>query len=380
MRESAWSPSPQGVRDGDYPHALWRVSEDALATRAAEDASHSVCTSPRKTSLPQRSKSSAGTPSNFSRRRDIAPTGTRDDMHLSPLARHRVESISFDSTSARTRGPVVSPASPDAPSSHDSPSMWQPTPGTMNVPPGEIGMALGSPHHPPAAWHDVPEERLTESPDRIDEDGGPSTPRMKPKKSSTWKKIGGLFGGKKADARSAAFYQVQTETASASPADHGFDFAEAAAASEKPPKPRKLQRHDTSARKTKPKSGGKREDAAPVHAGLGSIGGDAPRDASERPLDGGHARPAQQSTGLLDVDIPTVRLERFSVMFQGVLQRPDTQHFSPLLSRRQTTLEILKTTGEEFSSKVRRSHARDVARDVYTKAGDRNAKRARRDA
>ncbi|KAK4043385.1 hypothetical protein C8A01DRAFT_43699 [Parachaetomium inaequale] len=52
------------------------------------------------------------------------------------------------------------------------------------------------------------------------------------------------------------------------------------------------------------------------------------------------------STGLLTVDIPDIRLERYSVMFSGVLNPNGTK--SSLLERRQATLEKLKTISDRI--------------------------------
>ena len=52
--------------------------------------------------------------------------------------------------------------------------------------------------------------------------------------------------------------------------------------------------------------------------------------------------------GLLDIEIPDIRLERYSVMFSGVLN-PHQGNGSSLLARRQATLERLKTINDPSS-------------------------------
>ncbi|KAK4146862.1 uncharacterized protein C8A04DRAFT_9454 [Dichotomopilus funicola] len=54
------------------------------------------------------------------------------------------------------------------------------------------------------------------------------------------------------------------------------------------------------------------------------------------------------STGLLNVDIPDIRLERYSVMFSGVLHPGSGNRSSSLLERRQATLERLKTISDRI--------------------------------
>lgn len=52
--------------------------------------------------------------------------------------------------------------------------------------------------------------------------------------------------------------------------------------------------------------------------------------------------------GLLDVEIPDIRLERYSIMFSGVLNQQGSAPASSLLARRQATLEKLKTINDRI--------------------------------
>ena len=54
---------------------------------------------------------------------------------------------------------------------------------------------------------------------------------------------------------------------------------------------------------------------------------------------------------LLDVDIPSVEMERYSVMFGNLLPKPAGMS-SSLLARRQATLDKLKTVNEALALKV----------------------------
>jgi hypothetical protein len=69
--------------------------------------------------------------------------------------------------------------------------------------------------------------------------------------------------------------------------------------------------------------------------------GNVRSDHTEKPYNG----------QMLDVDIPSIQLERYSVMFGSVLQKP-TSTASSLLARRQATLDKLKTVNEALASKV----------------------------
>jgi hypothetical protein len=60
--------------------------------------------------------------------------------------------------------------------------------------------------------------------------------------------------------------------------------------------------------------------------------------------------------GLLNIDIPDIRLERYSVMFSGVLNPNGTK--SSLLERRQATLEWLKTISDELENELEREGIR----------------------
>ena len=73
-------------------------------------------------------------------------------------------------------------------------------------------------------------------------------------------------------------------------------------------------------------------------------------------LDGGplNAHPGKKHSHggpLLDVDIPSIEMERYSIMFGSLLQKPNVTS-SSLLARRQATLDRLKTVNEELALKV----------------------------
>lgn len=60
--------------------------------------------------------------------------------------------------------------------------------------------------------------------------------------------------------------------------------------------------------------------------------------------------PVPQLSGpLLDVEIPSIKMERYSIMFGGVLESQNNSSSSSLLARRQATLDRLKTLNDEIS-------------------------------
>ncbi|KAK1759395.1 hypothetical protein QBC47DRAFT_420373 [Echria macrotheca] len=61
------------------------------------------------------------------------------------------------------------------------------------------------------------------------------------------------------------------------------------------------------------------------------------------------ARPALGGPGFLDIEIPDIRLERYSIMFSGVLNPQGTATSSSLLARRQATLEKLKNINDKIA-------------------------------
>ncbi|KAK0643560.1 hypothetical protein B0T16DRAFT_184986 [Cercophora newfieldiana] len=60
------------------------------------------------------------------------------------------------------------------------------------------------------------------------------------------------------------------------------------------------------------------------------------------------AAPSLGGSGFLDVEIPDIRLERYSIMFSGVLNPQGSSTSSSLLARRQATLEKLKTINDRI--------------------------------
>jgi hypothetical protein len=227
----------------------------------------------------------------------------------------------------------------------------------------EIGMALGSPTHQPTDWQTQTRfETITRSPspDMMDDSsmGGLVAP-PKPK-ASKWKILGGIFGGRKHSASQATpFYQLQPEPTQM-PVAPQADFVSFGEPTTSEARPKSRGRGRTlSERKTKKnKPDLKRAETAPLRFDFQENG--QQRTATpEITLEGGPLMDNVRSGHtekpyngqMLDVDIPSIQLERYSVMFGSVLQKP-TSTASSLLARRQATLDKLKTVNEALASKV----------------------------
>ncbi|KAH7386171.1 hypothetical protein BKA64DRAFT_135329 [Cadophora sp. MPI-SDFR-AT-0126] len=371
LSKSVWAQLGRGTRgrDAEDPSAPTRVSEDAQARNINPNAAKLFEFSQQKRDqLPERPSTSAGPASSFAKRRNAEKRETKDDLHFNPLAAHGVGTTFYNfPLPGSLPTPASSPKDPHHPAVRkpqatrpSTPESMEITPTKMNVPHSEIGMALGSPQHPPTAWQQqVPMDRYTESPDHIDDDISNSAPVKQ--KTSKWKLLGGLFGGKKHEAQPAAFYQLQPEASQQQPVDHGFDFGEAAA-SEKP-KSRGRGRSNSSARKSrKHKPDMSRSNTVPLRFDLEGLDRQKQTATPEITIDGGNvvydgSQTTQKGAGLLDVDIPSIQMERYSVLFSSVLQKPQSQS-SSLLARRQATLDKLKTVNEALASKERELEAK----------------------
>lgn len=373
LSKSVWAQLGRGTkaRDIEDPGAPIRVSEDAQAGNIDQNAVRLFEFSQQKRDhLPERPSTSAGPASTFSKRRNAEKRETKDDLHFNPLAAHGVGTTFYNfPLPGSLPTPASSPISPHHPAFRkpqvtrpSTPESMEIAPTKMNVLQTEIGMALGSPQHPPTAWQQVPMDRYTDSPDHVEDDFNNSAPVKH--KTSKWKILGGLFGGKKHESQPTAFYQVQPETSQQAPINHGFDFGEPATSSEKP-KSRSRGRTNSSARKTKHKPEMSRSNTVPNVPLRFDLDGSSRQQQTGTPeitIDGGNLvydgpRSTQKGAGLLNVDIPSVQMDRFSVMFNGIVASSATEkssQSSSLLARRQATLDKLKT--EALAFKVRSPH------------------------
>lgn len=375
-----WSQFGRGGRgrDATFPSAPLHVSKDAQANTTIDETATRLVTfsSQNREQLPERPSTSAGPASATAKRRNAEKRETKDDLYYNPLASHGKGTTFYNfPLPGSLPTPATSPKDIAPPTPRKSSSTRPPTPEsieavstpaitTMEVPQAEIGMALGSPAHPPTTWHQntysiVDVHAVSPSPDHMDglADEWSNSPRAVKQKNKGWKLFGGLFGGKKL-APSPAFYQLQPEGATRTTVEAVGILSETPASSEaKPVKPRGRGRSVSERMGKKDKPDLKRTETAPMNFDFTIT--NAPRvypTAPEITLEGRalvdhSSKPMQQKgTSLLDVDIPDVHMERYSIMFGSVLGKPSTNS-SSLLARRQATLEKLKTVNEALAAK-----------------------------
>ena len=307
--------------------------------------------------LPERPSTSGGP---ASKRKNAEERETKDDLHFNPLGAHGSGTTFYNfplpgplPAPSRSSPPLRTSSLPRAETSDSMDATKR-----LHVPPMEIGMALGSPTHQPMDWRPQPpfaSVTRNETPDSMDSYVGSDAHLAAPsrQKASKWKIFGGLFGGtKKGSGSPQAFYQLQPEGAvvqATREADYA-NFGEPVSTS--------MQRTKSRGRKTdKHKPDMKRAQTAPQNSDFQDFSrGKAMAGAPTITLDGGplNVHPGKKHSHggpLLDVEIPSVQMERYSVMFGSLLQKPGTSS-SSLLARRQATLDRLKTVNEELALKV----------------------------
>lgn len=211
-----------------------------------------------------------------------------------------------------------------------------------------IGMALGSPSHAPTPTGWQPQLASVLSPNSSDaqESQGESTPKTKSRK---W----GLFRSK-----SKAKKKAQSETNSPQPTSTPVMSPAGATA-----RPNVLRSDSVAVNSRKHKPLVVRSNTEPIMAmesGLPSRPNQPHPRPPHRPVQTTPARYAERpapaagfhlpkSRGpLLDVEIPDITMERYSVMFGQVLDKKRaSRDQSSLLARRQATLSKLKTIDDE---------------------------------
>lgn len=214
-----------------------------------------------------------------------------------------------------------------------------------------IGMALGSPTHPQHDWGQSPSRVNTNNTnDQLQESKRPSdvvspvSPLAKHKQSK-WKGFGSLFG-RKAPKQASNFYGLDGSP----PSGNSPELEQNATFGNGNPTPPDSADSGSRARSNttskKPAKRGRtpiRANTAPVQHWRGNKKEDKDMQAPEIQLDGGP---------MLDVEIPSIHLDRYSVMFSGVLGKGGLESSSSLLARRQATLDKLKTVNEAIAEKV----------------------------
>lgn len=364
-------------RDAELPSAPTRVSEDAQSSTNVNPPQQFDFGRRDRNKLLERPSTSGGPAKKISMRGNGAKRETRDDLHFNPLAAHGKETTFYNfplpgTLPTPSPTPKSSPPPPSEPSNSkvvrsNTPESMDSRPAIMNLQPAEIGMALGSPTHQPMTWQPQSNYESTTrsiSPDIASSAGGyadqPAVLKIKPSK---WKMFGGLFGGGKKQSNPQAFYQLQPE-----PTYQTTVEAVPVESAESPPnekvssKSRGRGRSNSSVKKIgkqKERPDLSRANTAPhdsiwpQYTSEGGMQIATPEITIDGPMmSGTNQTQANQNGGLLNVDIPSIQMERYSIMFGSVLQKPNNSTTSSLLARRQATLDRLKTVNEALALKV----------------------------
>ena len=357
-----WGKGGVRGRDAEFPSEPTHVSDSAQAKIDDVNRLQQFDSSRReRNKLPERPSTSGGPAAKNLMRKNTGKGETKDDLHFNPLAANAFIKSSLPGapptpvTSPKSLSPVVQEA--QLPLRSDTPdSMIVESVTMINVQhrqPVEIGMALGSPSHQTNnSWQqqqshfDSYSTSLSPEQDMSLDGWATHSPAIKPK-SSRWKTLGGLFGGSRKNSEPQAFYKVQPEPIYQATAEGGITDHEDRS------RGRSRTNHD---KKPEKKPDTTRSKTAPLNFNFNV---NEPAGTPQITLDGDPIRDnlnrsqSYSSGGMLDVDIPTTQMERYSVMFGSVLQKPTSSATpSSLLARRQATLDKLKTVNEALALKV----------------------------
>ncbi|TAQ87159.1 hypothetical protein B7494_g4538 [Chlorociboria aeruginascens] len=373
------------IRDAESPGAPTRVSSNAQAKN--NDKNHAKMFNDGD-GVRDRPSTSGGPGAKSLMQKKSGKRETKDDLYFNPLRAHGVAINDLTMTyftfpAPNSPTPVSPPKSSPLPRRKSSvrqvkpksPESRTPDKARMNVQPpeGGIGMALGSPTHLPVVgtWQSqIPFESASRSfsPDTFDNstDGGAAPAPIT--KSSKWKILGGFFGGGKKP--QSPFYQLQHEVPDTIPNQHTIIqadpvHAETPSSSEKKIKPRREK--TISERKPEMrKPDMKRANTTPLNlefessrSGITQVVPPKIRlDGNPMASDNPKTSQNQGHQGnLLNVDIPSIQMERYSIMFGSVLQKP-TSSSSTLLARRQATLDKLNKVNEALTLKEKELDAK----------------------
>ncbi|TGO29063.1 hypothetical protein BPAE_0019g00380 [Botrytis paeoniae] len=324
--------------------------------------------------LPQRPSTSGGTKKstgNLPKRAHTVKRETRDDLFFNPLTAHGIDGPTFYNFPLPSTRPPPSPVVPAVPQMvAPSPRPYSPdsikTSRTVqpNVSELEIGMALGSPSHLPENWQQGQQSLGVEPVRTLDpmDDMSHYADSIVAPKQKKGRKWFGLFGSKK-EKTPASFYQLKPESQQEIPTSD-------------PSSPETKRTGRSRGRSTSSKTGKKpdmkRSQTAPTTPGLQpsfqpststSIRAGTPDIRVQGPIGVEVLRsyPKVSPEGpKLDLALPSVQMERYSVMFGDILQKPSTTT-SSLLQRRQATLDRLKSVEEALANKEAELEARTRA-------------------
>ena len=293
---------------------------------------------------------------NYNKRisRDDSFLNTRQHQHTGfdfrPYGNARAQkSTTTIANTTTTTTPDLSPRSTLAPTSAAIPSIRMPTLEEG----GEIGMALGSPGH--ASWQTGSSHPAlkTKQPVPAASPGAqvarPSEAPAPKKQPGKWK-LFGMFGRKHSEPPHANAEPKETRSSPQSE-------QKTAAAAPQSRSPTKLERSLTSSSRKMPKYRplvSRNNAAPPFPEGVGMEDQPWMKDRQPRPTEGEKSAgsnasateagaPSATNGPMLNVAIPTVELERYSVMFSSVLGQGSKQSSSNLLARRQAALQELRS-------------------------------------
>ncbi|PBP17136.1 hypothetical protein BUE80_DR012155 [Diplocarpon rosae] len=250
--------------------------------------------------LPERPSTSAGPAFSAARKRTTGKSlDTQDDLHLN-LPANGLETTFYNfPLPGSLPTPTGSPKSLPQPSSRKLSSTRPPTPASLELqpahmmapPPQEIGMALGSPQHPPTTWHPhLSGDRYTATPDHVGDEFTTLPPTTK-SKPSKWKR---LFGSKKPEGPPPPLYQLQLDPTQPS-ASRGFGAGQATVTNEKQPKSGGRTRSTSIRRNFKHKATMSRSQTEPVRPHVEAKSGKPPPPHPELAAERARGPPPQDS-------------------------------------------------------------------------------------
>ncbi|KAB5540509.1 hypothetical protein GE09DRAFT_970290 [Coniochaeta sp. 2T2.1] len=264
---------------------------------------------------------------------------SKDDMYLSGYTGQRKKGLQPYRVGMKTTGGLPTPeSSPEMDyATLSSPLTLPPrvhTPDTLSSGEIQIGMALGSPSHPPDAlpWESQTgfqsRQPLT-PPDLYQTTAAP----VQRQKTQRRKLFGGLFGSRKKEEPSRANLET-TESSSTTTTSMRQPFGESTPARSYTVADRKAPRYQPIV---------VRSNTVPVVEIQQEPNHEQNNYLSPDPAPSTYTL---GSSPLLDIEIPSIKMERYSIMFSNVLNQQATS--SSLLARRQATLDRLKTINDRI--------------------------------
>lgn len=233
---------------------------------------------------------------------------------------------------------------------------------TIEVQQFPIGMAFGSPSHSPPYFQAMsapapPKRSMTmpTEPEHTREwQPAPSTEPLKRSKTAKWK-LFGMFGKKSSAPEEGQDGDVQKQAENQGRPTRSKTISGRKLKSQKP-------RHGLSK-----VTSGPGEATAVSFMGTRAFEHEVNDVLTRDSMDtgwGGREQPANKYDGMLGVDIPTVHMERYSIMFSQLLEKTQpksNESTSALLARREATIERLKTVNESIVELEAQEAAQEAA-------------------